>query len=196
MPRRYRKNSPKKRPVKHSGTVIDNMGQGSNAQSLIVLKTTGGPRSVDGSPQTIQSSSSTEEDCRTGDTVKFINLLVEVAPRTTVATDADRVGWLEWAFMCVRENETAVPSTRLGVQTLGDICTNMYRGECIYTGVVPMGLTQPATAVIKLKIPKTKHNIKLGDEWRFVTFFRAVSSTSTSTIAVRLVKSFNFLVRS
>ncbi len=145
---------------------------------------------------TIQSFSSTDEECKTADTVKMVNLHIECAPRTDQATTVDRLGWLEWAFVLVRENETEVPSTKLGVQTLGDICTNMYRGECIYTGALPMGSTQPVVGEISLKIPKTKQHIKLGDEWRFITFFRAVSSTSTSTIAVRLVKSYNYLVRS
>ncbi len=103
---------------------------------------------------------------------------------------------MEWAFVLVRENETEVPATRLGIQTLGDICTNMYRGECIYTGAFPVGNAQPVVGEIKLKIPKSKINIKLGDEWRFITFFRANSSTSTSTTVQRVIKSYNYLVRS
>ncbi len=186
----------RKRGVKHSGTILANIGTGSNAISQIILKTSGGPRSTDGSPQTIQSLASTDEDCRTGDTCKYVNLLIQAGARPDQTTAQDRTGWLEWAFICVRENETVVPATRLGVQSLGDICTNMYRGECIFTGVVPVGDAQPVTEQIKLKIPKTKYTIKLGDEWRFITFFRAVSSTSASTGAVRLLKSFNYIVRS
>ncbi len=181
--------------VKHSGTIVDNVGQGSNAVKFIILKTSGGPRSTDGSPQTIQSGASTDEDCRTGDKVKFVNLTLQVAPRTGISED-DRIGWMEWAFVCVRENETEVPSTRLGVQTLGDICTNMYRGECIMSGVIPVGGTQPSIGLMKLKIPKHKVNIKLGDEWRYITFFRATSSTSTSTLSDRSIKSYNYKVRS
>ncbi len=145
---------------------------------------------------TIQSSSSTDDDCRTGDTVKYTNLHVEVGPRQDQGSTSDRTGWLEWALVLVRENETEVPSTRLGVQTLGDICTNMYRGECIYTGSIPVGNSQPAVGEITLKIPKRKIKIKLGDEWRFLAFFRAVSSTSTSTVAVRLIRSYNHIVYS
>ncbi len=198
MPRYRRKTSGKvyKRAVKHSGTLIDNIGQGSNAISQVILKTGGGPRSTDGAPMTIQSFASTDDDCKTADQVKFVNLNIECAGRTNQGTDNDRIGWLEWAFICVRENETQVPATRLGVQNLGDICTNMYRGECIYTGALPMGRDQPVVGVIQLKIPKTKQNIKLGDEWRFITFFRSHDSSSTSTIAVRLIKSYNYLVRS
>ncbi len=196
MPFRKKRSMNRKRGVKHSGTLIANIGQGSNAISLVVLKTGGGPRSNDGQPQTIQSFSSTDEDCKTGDTCKYVNLNIQAAARPDTGTESNKTGWIEWAFVCVRENETAVPSTRLGVQTLGDICTNMYRGECIFTGQFPVGTAQPAIETIKLKIPKTKTSIKLGDEWRFVTFFRATSSTASGTTEVRIVKSFNYIVRS
>ncbi len=195
--RRRLKMQSRKRGVKHSGTFLDNIGQGSNATTLTILKTSGGPRSDDGSPQTIQSAASTDEDCRTGDTCQMVNLYVQCAGRQNIGTaDENRTGWLEWAFICVRENETQVPATRLGVQTLGDICTNMYRGECIYTGAFPVGTAQPVYGVIQLKIPKLKITIKLGDEWRFITFFRATNSAATETNTVRLIKSFNYKVKS
>ncbi len=194
--RRKRSNTFGKRGVKHSGTILANNGAGSTPAKLIVLKTGGGPRSTTGSPMTIQSFSSTDDDCKTGDIVKFINLHIQSGSRNTVEGAADRVGWLEWAFICVRENETEVPITNAGTQTLGDICTQMYRGECIYTGAIPVGDVQPVVGEISLKIPKTKQGIKLGDEWRFVTYFRAVGSISTSTIANRLIKSYNYIVKS
>ncbi len=145
---------------------------------------------------TIQSFSSTDDDCRTGDTVKYTNLHIQAGPRNNIDAVQDRTGWIEWAFVCVRENETEVPGTRFSVQTVGDICTNMYRGECIYTGSIPVGGGQPVTADIMLKIPKHKQKIKLGDEWRFLTGFRAVSASSVSTATIRIVKSYNHLVRS
>ncbi len=196
MPRRRSRTGSIKPGVKHSGTFVDNVGPGSNALSLIILKTGGGPRSTDGSPQTIQSFSSTDEDCKTGDIVKYVNLNIQCGARNNIGNPEDRAGWLEWAFVCVRENETAVPATRLGVQNLGDICTNMYRGECIFTGDIPVGEAQPVTATIKLKIPKKKQNIKLGDEWRFLTNMRVVNSASVFANSHRLLKSFNYIVRS
>jgi len=198
MPRRFRKKpiGTYRPSTKHSGTFQDNVGPNLAPAKLIILKTGGGPRSIDGSPQTIQSFSDTEEDCKVGDNVKYVNFTIQSGARNTVATPADRIGWQEWAFVCVRENETEVPSTRVGVQTLGDICTNMYRGECIFTGAIPQGDAQPTVAQIKLKIPKKKQKIKLGDEWRFVTYFRAVNSVSMDTVATRLVKSFNYIVYS
>ncbi len=196
MPRRRSSRTTYKVGVKHSGTIIDNIGAGSVPQKLIVLKTSGGPRDTTGAPMTIQSFSSTDEECKTGDECKVVNLHIECGSRSNTGVQTDRTGWLEWAMVLVRENETEVPITRMGVQTLGDVCTNMYRGECIYTGAVPVGHEQPVVAEISLKIPKTKTKMKLGDEWRFITSFRSVESTSTSTTAIRLIKSYNEIVRS
>ncbi len=163
---------------------------------MIILKTSGGPRSTDGAPQTIQSLASTDEDCRTGDECKYVNLHIEAGGRTDTGVNTDRTGWVEWALVCVRENETTVPTTRTGTQTLGDICTAMYRGECIYTGAIPVGELQPVISEITIKIPKHKRRIKLGDEWRFLTLFRAVNVASAGTGNVRLMKSFNHIVYS
>jgi len=187
--------SGRKPSVKHSGTFIDNVGPASTPASFEVLKTGGGPRSTDGAPQTIQSFSSTDEDCKTGDVVKFINLHIQVGPRVA-STQDQRTGWIEWALICVRENETQMPITRTGVQTIGDIATNMYRAECIYSGNVPTGANQAVNQEISLKIPPKKQAIKLGDEWRFITYFRSVETTGTGTTNVRLVKSYNYKVRS
>ncbi len=196
MPRRFlsRRTSTKK-SVKHSGTFLDNVGNSGGPETFIILKTGGGPRSIDGSPQTIQSFLSTDEDCKTADIVKLVNLHLQCGPRQNVNA-SDREGWMEWALILVRENETAMPSTRLGVQTVGDVATNMYRGECIFTGNMPVGGEQPGSQEISLKIPKSKQHIKLGDEWRWVTNFRCTESTSVNTGAVRLIKSYNYLVKS
>ncbi len=190
--RKFRKQLSRK--VKHSGTFVANIGNATVPQDLIILKTSGGPRSVDGAPQTIQSSSSTDENCKTGDKCSLVNLHIQAGARPDIGADEDRTGWLEWALICVRENETVVPSTRTGVQTLGDICTNMYRGECIYTGAIPIGVTQPVVAEISLKIPKQKKTMKLGDEWRFITLFRSVDVASTGTQTIRLLKSWNLKI--
>jgi len=194
--RRKFRTGARKPSVKHSGSLLANTGSGSIVAKLVILKTSGGPRSTTGAPQTIQSLASTDDDCRTGDTCKLVNLHIQCGPRSNVGVAEDRTGWLEWAFVCVRENETEVANTRIGVQTLGDIATQMYRGECIFTGNIPVGTGQPSSSEITLKVPKQKCKIKLGDEWRFLTYFRAVSSTSTATDSNRLVKSYNYKVTS
>ncbi len=147
MRHRRRSLQPFKKSVKKSGTFLDNVGQGSNALNMVVLETSGGARSTDGDEQTIQSASTTSETCQTGDECKFINLAIQCGPRADTGNAVDRTGWVEWAFVCVRENETQVPATQLGTLTLGNICTNMYRGECIYTGAFPIGNAQPANVI-------------------------------------------------
>ncbi len=175
---------------------MDNVGQGSNVTSLVILETAAGARSTTGGPITIQSAATTDETCRVGDVCKFVNLNIQMANRPNVGAAENSQGWLEWAFVCVRENENQVLSTNLGLQNLGDICTNMYRGECIYTGNLSVGNAQPVVAAIKLMIPKSKRTIKLGDQWRFLTFFRAVSSIATGQTEMRLLKSYNYMVQS
>ncbi len=144
---------------------------------------------------TIQSLAGTDEDCRTGDIVKYTNLHLQGARRSGIVESRGR-GWVEWALIMVRENETTVPSTRTGVQTLGDICTNMYRGECIFTGAMPIGTDQPNYIDIQIKVPKIKQKIKLGDEWRFIAYFRDILTTPAGTDSVRLLMSFNHKVYS
>ncbi len=179
-------------PIKKADTNLTNIGAGSAPGSFNVLETQGGARTLTGGTQVIKSSADTGEVCNVGDMVKYVTLFIEVGPRTHQGSLVDRIGWLEWAFVCVKESETAVPITDMGIQTLGSVCNHMFRNECIYTGMVPVGTTQPVTQEIHLKIPQTKSKITLGDEWRFITSFRSVLSTSTSTVSIRLVKSFQY----
>ena len=140
MPRRRKPIGLFKNGVKHSGTILANAGAASPPAAQVVLKTSGGPRSTTGSPMTIQSLASTDEDCRTGDTVKYINLHLQCGPRAfPTVEDEEKNGWMEWAFICVRENENVLPITNAGTQTIGDIATQMYRGECVFTGSIPVG---------------------------------------------------------
>ncbi len=178
--------------IQHADTKLLNAGSGSIPDTFEILETEGGLRSVTGATQTIQDSASTGEVVRTGDIVKYVNLFVEVAPRVDMATNIDRTGFVEWALVMVKESETTVPITATGTQTLGVICTNMFRNECIFTGAFPIGNQQPNMATIAIKVPKFKQKIRLGDEWRFITLFRSASSTSTDTIGLRFIKSFMY----
>ncbi len=178
--------------IQHADTKLVNHGSGSIPDTFEVLETEGGLRTTTGGTQTIQDSASTGEVVRVGDIVKYINLFMEIGPRIDQANNVDKTGWLEWAFVMVKESETTVPITDIGIQTLGVICTNMFRNECIYTGAVPIGNQQPNYFAASIKVPKFKQKIRLGDEWRFITFFRSVSSTSTSVVAMRSVKSFMY----
>ncbi len=169
-----------------------NVGQGTTAQTFPILETEAGTRTTTGATQTIKDSASTGEVCEVGDIVKYVTLYLQAAGRQSVANPFNINGWIEWAFVCVKESETAVPNTQLGVQTLADVCMKMFRNECIYTGAVPIGEAIPNYAEIKIKIPKLKQQIKLGDEWRFITSIRSNNSADVSTDRIRLIKSFSY----
>jgi len=181
-----------KQAIAHADTKIFNNGAGGIPDQFEILETEAGSRTVTGVTINITSSRSTGEVVNTGDVVKYVNLFLEVSPRGNVGDAQDRTGWMEWAFVCVKESETDVPITQMGVQTLGVVCNNMFRNECIFSGAMPIGTTQPNYMEMKIKIPRFKQRIHIGDEWRFITSFRSNSSTSVSTTALRVVKSFMY----
>ncbi len=189
MRRRKVRQTRGKQGVQHAGTVVANTGGGSVPEEQTILKTSAGPRNVTGANQNYASQRDTGNLVNVGDLVKYVNLFVQAGARQAQGVD-DATGWLEWALVCCKESETNVPITTLGVQTLGVVCTNMFRNECIYTGCIPVGIDIPNSIPISLKIPSTKSFIRVGDEWRFITYFRDMKATSTSTTSVRLIKSF------
>ncbi len=192
MARRRQTISRFKTAVAHADTFLGNTGSGSVPQTFAVLETEAGLRTTTGATQTIQDSASTGEVVRTGDIVKYINLFVQICARNDEAVAHERTGWLEWALVMVKESETTVPSTAIGTQTLGVICNNMFRNECIFTGNIPCFNAGANSLDIKIKVPKFKQKIRIGDEWRFITYWRSSSSTDVSTTAMRLIKSFMY----
>ncbi len=179
-------------PIQKSNTVVSTIGGATAPATFVVLNPEYGARSVDGSEKTITDNRDTAETCNVGDICKYIHLFAQCSPRQTATDDDDRTGWLEWAFCIVKETETTVPITQLGVLTLGNVCTNMFRNECIYTGNFPVGNKQPNSMEAYIKIPKFKQKIVGGDEWRFITYFRDAEVTSTAGAAVRLIKSYMY----
>ncbi len=178
--------------IQHSDTNVTTVGGGTIPSSTNVLETQGGARPTGGGETTIKSSATTGEIVNVGDIVKYVNLFIEVAPRSTATTPAESMGHLEWAFVMVKESETSVPITQTGVRTLGNICTNMFRNECIYTGQVPIGLNQANSMTAVIKVPKFKQKIRLGDEWRFITWFRSWDSTNDDLNNVKVIKSWMY----
>ncbi len=190
MPRRIsRKLTLRKQGVKHSGTLLGNTGCASVPEAFVICKTSGGPRSTTGAPQTIQSLASTDDDCRTGDLIKYVNIHLQAAGRDTVAADN---GWMEYAVVTRREADPVIPTTRTGVQTLGDIATNMFRNECLWTGFFPVGRRMPNGVNLSIKIPKPKQFLKLGDTITFFFMFRSQLSTCVETDNIRFIASFNY----
>ncbi len=177
--------------IQHSDTNITTTGGGS-APSKFVVCHTGNSRPTTGVERTIQDQATTGEQCRVGDIIKYINLFLQAAPRSTATTPAESMGYIEWAFVIVTEGEAELLITSTGTLTIGNIATNMYRNECIYTGNMPIGLNQPNSQAITIKVPKFKQKLRLGDEWRFYHWFRSWDSTNADLNNVKTVKSFMY----
>ncbi len=173
--------------IQHSDTNVGNTGA-ANVESFDFLETASS-RTTTGATQTITQERTTGDRVNVGDIVKYVNLFIEIGPRDTIDAVSDRTGWCEYAIVMVKESETAVQTTNLGTKTLGDVCTHMFRNECIWTGAFPMGTAQPNSTSIIVKVPKFKQKIRLGDQWRFLLHFRSVNAASTSTASVRFIQS-------
>lgn len=174
--------------VKHAGTLVANIGAASVPTKYVVIETDAGARE-EGS-QVIQGNATTDEVCRTGDLIKFVNLHIQIAGRDS--TDEESMGWLEYAAVWKREAEADITTTELGTLTLGTVATNLYRNDCIWTGFVPVGLNQPNGVNLALKMPKSKCYLKLGEEFILFLAYRSQFASGVSTISQRLIVSHNY----
>jgi len=177
-----------KKGVKHADTLITTSGSGSVPTKQVIVQSDAGNRVEDSS--TIQSNATTSEICRIGDLVKFVNIHLQVASRDFVAGDS--VGWLEYACVWKRQEETDLTIAELGTLTLGTVATNRYRNDCIWTGFIPVGSNQPNGANLALKMPKAKMYLSMGEEFVLFTFFRSQNAASAQVNSIRSVTSYNY----
>lgn len=178
---------------KHADTLVATVGPGSAITEHIMRDTEAGLRDPDGSNQTIQSGRGLAEECNIGDTCKYINIHIQCAGRVASDPNAINAGWLEWGFVCHKGVDAQPTISNIGTFTLGNILTNYFREECIYTGAVPIGIAQPAVAEITLKIPQKKQVLRLGDEWALFYHVRTLSSTETGTTTFKVITSCNYI---
>ncbi len=176
-------------PTQHSDSLVENIG-GAKAPSIFeFMQTDVGARTTDGSTQNIQANATTDSTCMVGQIIKYVNLFIQVSPRPSVGAEKDQTGWLEYAIVTHKESDPDIPITLLGIQTLGDTATKMYRNECIWTGFIPIGTKQANGQSLHIKIPVTKQKLKVGDRFVLYSYFRDILATSTSVDAVRLITS-------
>ncbi len=189
MPRRsYRPRLLKgKIGIKHAGTLLANSGSGSVPTKQVIIESSAGARTE--AVQELQDNAFTDETCRAGDCIKFVNIHLQVASRFT---GEENKGWLEYAVCWKRESESDLTITQLGVLTLGNVATNRYRNDCLWTGFIPVFNDGAHGAELQLKMPKAKQFLKIGEELVLFTFFRSQLSTDTSTDRVRQVLSYNY----
>lgn len=191
--RKIRRQTMGKEAVKHSGTFVANVGNGSAAGVLTAIVTNVGLRLNTGATSTIQAQANTSNTCMVGDIIKYIDFCIEVCARgITVYPDAQDNGWLEYAIVKQKEGDVTIATTNLGTKTLGDICTQVFRGDCLWTGCIPVGAQQPNSLDIKIKLPKVFTKMQQGSKLQLLTFMRSSNSADVRTTSHRLVLSYRY----
>ncbi len=190
--RRIKRVTMGKDPIKKSGTLIASPIGPASAITEFSLISTAQERSATGVSQTIRDSQNTDSQCNTGDIVKYINIHIQTGARDAIEPEDDTSGWLEWAIIKYKESTIVPSNSQLGVKTLGDICTQTFRGDCLLTGNIPVGGDTPNNAEIILKVPKIMNKMQLGSEIRLYVHFRSVNAASTATDLNASILSFNY----
>lgn len=191
--RRRRRQTIGKNSIKHSGTLVDSIGPSTAPVSIAAILSGAGGRSTDGSPVDVGQAGNTASNCSQGNMVKFVNFRIQAGISASGETEGSK-GWLEWAVVFEEEKVTSVPITNLGNQTLGDVCTQMFRNDCLATGAIPIADSSPETNVqdIQIKLARRMCKIKAGTVVQMFMFYRDTDVTETGTDEIRLVSSFNY----
>ncbi len=184
-----------KDPIKHSQTKVHVLGQGSVTGFHNLITTKAGSRSLDGSVQDIQESANTSSIVMISSIIKYITIHFQVAiTEEGQSAQNDMQGWLEYGLVWFNEVDVNVPSTNLGTQTLGDIMTKMFRGDCIATGNIPCSVNLPNSRDLVIKLPKKAIKWNIGDTLKLYIHWRSSNSTDLDTNSVKLITSSNFKV--
>ncbi len=174
----------------HANTKVHTIGPGTvTVANMIIRDTEVGNRDPAGQNATIQVGRSFAEECNIGDTCKYLNIFIQVGPRLEqfVAN-----GWVEWALCMHKGSDTPPTNANLGLLTLGNVCTNYFRNECILTGAIPTGQNQPNYIEIKIKVPNFKQKLRVGDRYTLFLYARTISATETATNTFRVLTSFMY----
>ncbi len=179
--------------VKHSASFLGNIGNGNGVQTFTPIVTDVGVRLDTGATSTIKSQATTGNTCNVGDVVKYLNLCIEICARgITTYPDAQDNGWLEYAIIKEKETDITPTTANLGTKQLGDICTQVFRGDCMWTGCIPVGAQQPNSLDLKIKIPKIQTKLQQGSKIKLLYFFRSSNSADVRTTSHRIVIACNY----
>ena len=141
--------------IKKSGTLIANIGQGTlGVHSHVIIDTNIGQRDSTGITRNILQQQTTDNECNLGNIIKYVNLCIEIGPRTDAGQEDNNNGWLEYGIVKYKETFIAPETNSLGTNTLGDNLTKNFRGDVLWTGCLPCGSQQPNAVDLRLKIPK------------------------------------------
>ncbi len=178
-----------KEPIKKSVTKVDTIGNGSNVNGITLLFSASS-RSATGDTTTVRDDQNTGSTANIGDICKYMNICIEAGNRADVEPNAeDNNGWLEWAIVYQKETSGFPGNTNLGTQTLGDICAKTFRGNCLLTGCIPVGNTQPIAQDITIKIPKNYIKVQQSSIMQLFYYFRSVNSTDLRTDSLKVILS-------
>ena len=195
MPRRIKRMTLNKVAIKRSDTLINVRGQGSATVGSFPIYVTGvGQRDVFGATQVTKDSADTAGILNIGDVIKYVNLCIQVGNRHEEmgATNPDDNGWLEFSVVWQNQTFVAPAVTNLGLHTLGDISVKQFRGDCIWTGCLPVGQDLPSAVDIKLKLPKKASRIVIGSTLTLFYHFRSVNSTDLRSDSTKVVTSYAY----
>ncbi len=115
--------------------------------------------------------------------VKYLNIRLETGVRD-VAPRAP--GFQEFAIVVFEEQQAnpivdAVITAGLGTQTLGDLCRNLYRGNCIWHGAYAVSKELPRVVDIPVKLPEKFCKQKRGQVIALLKASHTVDVSDTTT---------------
>ncbi len=191
MRHRIKRRTMGKEAIKKSTTIINILGQGSAAPAVLEIIDVPNRTGV-GSVLQIRDIQDTDKTANVGDVLKYINLCIQIGPREGDETNETLLinnGWLEYAVVFQRERDQAMQSSELGLHTLGDVATKQYRGDCLFTGCLPVGAQQPNSLDLKIKIPANKVKLQLGSNLNMYCHFRSIDSADLRSNSHKLIMS-------
>ncbi len=191
---RHRKVTMGKTPVKHESTLVDNTGPGVGSYFTHQIYVTDvGVRNVGGGVATIKDTATTGSKVNVGDIVKYVNACIQCSPRGANPTqDNDNCAWLEWALVFQKERDVNPNVSNIGVATLGVVCANFFREDCLMTGCFPIGSKQAMSVDLKFKLPIKCVKIRMGYVLNLICYVRTSVFTDMRTDSHRIICSSMF----
>ncbi len=137
-----------------------------------------------------------KNQCSPNSVIKYFNLTIQSAIKSSEAEF--RPGWIEYAFLRF-DNYTATPtvpaglSASTGTETFPNLCKTWFRGNCVWTGTIPISVETPVAQLIKIKVPDKWCKNMRGSYWQLWVMFRSSKSTDTVT-TIRNISSAQYKV--
>ena len=189
-----RRSTAGKDSVKHGATTLDNIGSGvGSIGTFNLFEVSAADRASSGAVLGLQSQQKTDQVCMVGSSVKYMNICLQISPRGANPTNPnDNNGWLEWAVIFTREDDTDVTVTNIGLETLGVLAGRTFRQDAVFSGCMPVGVNQSNSTDIRIKIPPKMQKLVQGSKLKLNYYFRSSSSTDVRTDSHRFLASCQF----